>query len=111
MLNEYFSLLDARPYTLNVDLCYSDNMNINTILTSQPFFWILFIWAFVWKGIALWKAVTKRQLVWFVLLLILNTSGILEIVYIFWLSRFPIDKNQTLLKFLNEKVGQKIKSA
>jgi methionyl-tRNA synthetase len=40
-------------------------------------------WSAVWKGIALWMAARRDQLVWYVILLVLNTVGILEMVYIF----------------------------
>ena len=44
---------------------------------------ILAIWEFIWKGIALWKASKEGQKYWFVAMLILNTVGILPILYIF----------------------------
>jgi hypothetical protein len=53
---------------------------------------ILSIWALAWKGIALWKAGQKGEKIWFVLVLILNTFGIFEILYIFWLSRYSLKK-------------------
>ncbi len=43
---------------------------------------IVIIWSLVWKGLALWKSARNRQLVWFIALLVINTVGILEIVYI-----------------------------
>ncbi len=42
----------------------------------------LIIWEAVWKGIALWKAGRNNQLKWFVAMFILNTAGILPIVYL-----------------------------
>lgn len=57
---------------------------------SQPWFpaaiITLAIWTIVWKGLALWRASTDDNKLWFVLLLILNTVGVLEIVYIFAIS-------------------------
>lgn len=44
---------------------------------------ILVLWEIVWKGIALWKAARESQRYWFVAMLILNTAGILPILYIF----------------------------
>ena len=41
----------------------------------------------VWKGIALWRAGRNGHLVWFIVLLIFNTLGILPIIYIFAFSR------------------------
>jgi len=43
----------------------------------------LLLWSGVWKGIALWKAARRDQLGWYVALLILNTVGVLPIIYIF----------------------------
>lgn len=48
---------------------------------------VLVIWEAVWKSIALWRAATDRNLLWFVLMFFLNTLGILEIIYIFAISR------------------------
>jgi len=44
---------------------------------------ILAIWTIPWKGYALWLSVKRNQKIWFVVLLIVNTVGILEIFYIF----------------------------
>ena len=46
-------------------------------------FVIFVIWETVWKGIALWKAAKETQKYWFIAILILNTLGILPILYIF----------------------------
>lgn len=40
------------------------------------------IWTLVWKGLALWQAARSQQTAWFIILLTLNTAGILEIVYL-----------------------------
>lgn len=50
-------------------------------------FFLLLIWSFVWKGIALWKAARNTHKVWYVVLLLVNTVGILEIIYIFFFSK------------------------
>jgi len=43
---------------------------------------VLIIWTMIWKGIGLWKAGRNNQLVWFVFMFILNTAGILPIIYL-----------------------------
>jgi methionyl-tRNA synthetase len=48
---------------------------------------ILLAWSMVWKGIALWKSAGFRQKWWFLIFLVVNTFGILEMVYIFIISR------------------------
>lgn len=42
------------------------------------------IWALFWKGLALWHAGRNGQKIWFIVLLLVNTVGILEIVYLLW---------------------------
>ena len=46
-----------------------------------------FIWTGVWKGFALWRAVKKNSIPWFIVLLIVNTLGILEILYLYVFSK------------------------
>ena len=48
---------------------------------------ILIVWEIFWKGLALWKAARRNDKVWYVILLIINSVGILEIVYIFVFSK------------------------
>jgi hypothetical protein len=48
-----------------------------------PWLLLLVIWSLFWKGLALWHAGRRGQPWWFVILLIVNTVGILEIIYLF----------------------------
>jgi len=48
-----------------------------------PILPLLLIWSIFWKGLALWHAGRRGQPWWFVILLIVNTAGILEIIYLF----------------------------
>lgn len=50
-------------------------------------FYLAIAWSAVWKGIALWRAARNSSLVWFIVLLVVNTLGILEIIYIFGFSK------------------------
>jgi hypothetical protein len=43
----------------------------------------LTLWSLFWKGWALWKAARAESKLWFVVLLLVNTAGILDILYIF----------------------------
>lgn len=46
--------------------------------------YVLTIWILIWKGIALWRAAQHHQRNWFIAMLIIyNTLGILELVYLF----------------------------
>ena len=55
----------------------------------SPTFVLLVIWSIAWKGWALWIAARKGSKPWFVALLVLNTAGILDILYIYVLSKQP----------------------
>jgi methionyl-tRNA synthetase len=57
------------------------------------------IWTLVWKGLALWRAALLRHKKWFIAMLVLNTLGILEIVYLFVVAR----KYQVLVEVVEEK--------
>ena len=48
---------------------------------------IISIWELIWKGIALWRTGRNNQLKWFVALLILNTAGILPILYLLFFQK------------------------
>jgi len=48
---------------------------------------IAIIWSLIWKGFALWKASKNDQPLWFIFLLVVNTLGILEIIYISFFQR------------------------
>lgn len=57
-------------------------------MLSNPWAMILLLlWVLPWKGVALWKAARASSKPWFVALLVINTLGILEIVYIFFFSK------------------------
>jgi hypothetical protein len=48
---------------------------------------LLVIWSLAWKGVALWRAAGNKKLAWYICMLIFNTAGILEIIYIFGFSK------------------------
>ena len=59
-----------------------------TISTSQLWWAIgLAIWSLVWKAFALWKAAGQKDKTWFVVLIVLNTAGVLDILYLFVFSK------------------------
>lgn len=47
----------------------------------------LLVWSLVWKGMALWKAAREDSRGWFIALLLINTLGILDILYIYVFSK------------------------
>jgi methionyl-tRNA synthetase len=60
-----------------------------TAINGFPLWLIILItlWSIPWKGVALWKAAQRSDKRWFVLLLLVNTLGILDIVYIRFVSK------------------------
>lgn len=56
---------------------------------------VAIVWTLIWKGIALWHAARNRQTVWFIIMLVLNTLGILEIVYLVF---FRQDENEIAIE-------------
>lgn len=50
----------------------------------------IFIWSMFWKLLALWRCVKNEQRYWFIGLMLLNTVGILEIVYLFGFAKKKI---------------------
>jgi hypothetical protein len=53
-------------------------------ISANDLWWIIpiLVWELVWKGLALWRSAQKEQSIWFVALLVLNTAGILPIIYL-----------------------------
>ena len=51
-----------------------------------PVFWVIIgiiaVWELFWKAIALWKAARSTHTVWFIVVLFLNTAGILPLIYL-----------------------------
>lgn len=48
----------------------------------------LIVWSAFWKVLALWHAARRSDAVWFIVLLFLNTLGILEIIYLYKSGKF-----------------------
>lgn len=46
------------------------------------------VWTLYWKYRAIWHAVKHDQKIWTVVFLVVNTLGILEILYLYWLSKY-----------------------
>lgn len=57
------------------------------IMNNQWIILPIVAWTLFWKGWALWRSARAGQKVWYAFLLILNTLGILEIVYIIITSK------------------------
>jgi len=40
------------------------------------------LWSLIWKGLALWHSARREEKGWFIALLVINSVGILEIIYL-----------------------------
>jgi len=63
------------------------NNIIQVLNPYSPILYLLIIWSIIWKGIALWHSARNKQLVWYITILIVNTVGILEIVYLIFFKK------------------------
>ncbi|MBT3865537.1 hypothetical protein HOF78_00350 [Candidatus Woesearchaeota archaeon] len=45
-------------------------------------FVIAILWELIWKGLALWKAAKSGQKYWFIAILVVNSLGLLPIIYL-----------------------------
>ncbi len=55
-----------------------------------PFALLFVAWSVLWKGLALWHAARRGQYWWFMILLVVNTLGILEIIYLFFVAKLKL---------------------
>ncbi len=57
---------------------------MHAALLLPLFIVVIVVWSLVLKGFALWYAARGSQKGWYIVLLIINTAGILEIIYLIW---------------------------
>ncbi|MEY4039481.1 MAG: hypothetical protein RLZZ52_349 [Actinomycetota bacterium] len=61
------------------------------LLVEEPLLFVLIgllvLWSSIWKGFALYRAGSLKSVPWFIVLFVLNTAGILEILYLFVFSK------------------------
>lgn len=57
---------------------------VSVFAALAPFIAILVLWTIIIKGFALWHAARNSQKWWFIAILVINTLGILEVVYLIW---------------------------
>ena len=51
---------------------------------------VLMVWSIFWKGLALWHSGRKGDAWWFIVLLLVNTLGILEMIYLLGVRKVSI---------------------
>ncbi|MEZ5889542.1 MAG: DUF5652 family protein [Xanthobacteraceae bacterium] len=48
---------------------------------------VIVLWSLFWKGCALWHAARRGEAWWFIAILVINTLGLLEIIYLFGFAK------------------------
>ncbi len=58
-------------------------------MMSLMYLWLipLVLWSIIWKGIGLWKAGRNNDLIWFIVMFIFNTAGVLPILYLVFFQK------------------------
>jgi len=69
----------------------------------------ILIWTTFWKGLALWKAAQKKQVYWFIAILLINLLGIFSILYIYVFSEWDRIKTSFAGKKNKESFTQETK--
>jgi hypothetical protein len=58
------------------------NEALLSFLQANPWIPFLLIWIIIWKALALWQSARRGEKIWFIALLVVNTLGLLEIIYL-----------------------------
>lgn len=58
------------------------------------FMLVLLAWTLYWKYRALWQAAKNDEQWWFIAMLVINTLGILEILYLYHFSKKTVGHNE-----------------
>jgi hypothetical protein len=77
------------------------DLSPNVLMTI---FWILISWTLFWKGWSMWIAAKKNHKIWFIALLLLNSFGILDILYTFIFSKISRQDIKNLFQKIKGKV-------
>lgn len=65
----------------------------NTLLYAVPFVVLLLLWSIFWKGLALWHAAKRGEKIWFIVFLLLNTVGVVEILYLVFVAKIKFSNH------------------
>lgn len=51
------------------------------------------LWSLFWKALALWHAARRGDKIWFGIILVINSVGILEIIYLIITGRLKLNSD------------------
>ena len=70
---------------------------VNWLLANQWAYILIFAWDISWRLLAMWHAARQNQKIWFVALLLINSVGLLPLIYLvfvskkkFWVKESPV---------------------
>ena len=66
-------------------------------------FVIIITWTAIWKLLGMWKAARNAHVFWFIAMAILNTVGIIPIIYIYVFSKWGKKKQNSKTKIISPK--------
>ncbi len=72
-------------------------------------FIVILIWSIVWKLLALWKSAKKNHVAWFIVIALVNSVGILPILYIYIFSDINYKKKKVKKASVSTKSVRKKK--
>jgi len=75
------AIMDSLSDTNHTSMEFMNPLSIMTGIHPVVLALVL-LWSLIWKGIALWRASHLEQKYWFGIILVVNTLGLLEIVYL-----------------------------
>jgi hypothetical protein len=68
---------------------------------------VIAVWEIIWKGFAMWKAARHSQKNWFIAILLLNTAGILPIVYLYFFQKNKKEETKEIIQKKKAKSKKK----
>lgn len=87
-------------------MIYTNDTIFQMIGFWLPVIILMIVWSLIWKGAGLWKAARQGDTGWFIVFLIINTLGILEMFYIYIFSKQ--EKNHIISETSEKKEDKKI---
>jgi hypothetical protein len=67
---------------------FSNTVGFGLPAIGFSLFFLVIVWSLIWKGLALWHAAQRKDVWWFIAFLVINTAGILEIIYLFGVCKY-----------------------
>ena len=71
-----------------------------------PVIFLLILWEAFWKGVGLWKAAKKGDLIWFIAMFLINFFGLIPIFYL-WRTKQLEGVGKDFQHFFKTRFGTK----